>query len=287
MYNIRKTLALTLFAVVACTTSHTQSVGDASLRKITDLDSQQRTTDGGVPDLSLAEHLQRAETYSSNRMFPQARAHWQKVLNNFPNDPAVSKALFGIGRSYMWERDYKRAADYLLQAANEFPATKDGREGLAFAAASDVRLGKNLEAATLYQKYIALYPDGERIESAYLNTIDALREAGKYQDADDWVNRTRQRFSGKPAETNAVHARLRMEIFRQKWNEAIATADQLLTLKFANSMTSADEVKYLKAFSLEKAGRKAEGVSLYSSIAPSISTYFGGLAAEKAGAKAG
>ena len=79
MYNIRKTLALTLFAVVACTTSHTQSVGDAPLRRVTDLDSQQ-TTAGGVPDLSLAEHLQRAETYSSNRLFPQARAHWQKVL---------------------------------------------------------------------------------------------------------------------------------------------------------------------------------------------------------------
>jgi len=286
MYKMRKIIALTLLAVVACTTSHTQSVNDVALRKVTDLDKQQRVGDQ-IPDLTLAEHLQRADTYSSNRLFPQARAHWQKVLDRFPNDPAVAKALFGIGRSYMWDRDYEKAAVYLLRAANEFSATKDGREGLAFAAASDVRLGKNLEAATLYQKYIALYPDGERIESAYLNTIDALREAGKYQDADDWVNRTRQRFSGKPAETNAVHARLRMQIFRQKWNDAIATADQLLTLKFANSMTNADEVKYLKAFSLEKAGRKAEGVSLYSSIAPSISSYFGGLAAEKAGAKSG
>jgi soluble lytic murein transglycosylase-like protein len=285
MYNIRKTLALTLFAVVACTTSHTQSVGDASLRKITDLDSQQRTTDGGVPDLSLAEHLQRAETYSSNRMFPQARAHWQKVLKNFPNDPAVSKALFGIGRSYMWERNYQTAADYLLQVANQFPTTKDGREGLAYAAASNVRLGKNLEAATLYQKYISLYPDGEKIESAFLNTIDALREAGKYSDAEDWVNRTRQRFSGKPAETNAVHALLRMQIHREKWTDAIATADQLLNLKFAGSMTSADEVRYLKAFSLEKAGRKPESAALFSSIAPTITSYYGGLAAEKVNPK--
>src|SRR5689334_14550581 len=114
MYNIRKTIALTLFAVVACTTSHTQSVGDAALRRVTELDNQQKTG-GGIPDLSLAEHLQRAETYSSNRLFPQARAHWQKVLDRFPNDPAVSKALFGIGRSYMWERDYKTAANYLTR----------------------------------------------------------------------------------------------------------------------------------------------------------------------------
>jgi len=284
MYNIRKTIALTLFAVVACTTSHTQSVGDAALRRITELDNSQKTA-GGVPDLSLADHLQRAETYSSNRLFPQARAHWQKVLDRFPNDPAVSKALFGIGRSYMWERDYKMAANYLLQAANQFPATKDGREGLAFAAASNVRLGKDLEAATLYQKYISLYPDGERIESAFLNTIDALREAGKYSEAEDWVNRTRQRFDGKPAETNAVQALLRMQIFRQKWNDAITTANELLNMKFAGSMTSADEVKYLKAFALEHSGKKMESIALYSSISPTISSYFGGLAAEKTGAK--
>jgi soluble lytic murein transglycosylase len=280
MYNIRKSLALALLAVVACTTSHTQSVNDSSLRRVTDLDSQQKSA-GGVPDLTLGEHLQRAETYSSNRLFPQARAHWQKVLDRFPNDPAIAKALFGIGRSYMWERNYQRAADYLLRAANEFPTTKDGREALAFAAASNVRLGNDLEAATLYQKYISLYPDGERVESAFLNTIDALREAGKYDQAEDWINRTRQRFAGKPAETNAVHARLRMEIFRQKWLEALRTADELLTLRFAGSMTSAEEVKYLKAFSLEKAGKKTESQSVYSSISPSATSYYGGLAAEK------
>jgi soluble lytic murein transglycosylase-like protein len=285
MYKLRKALALTLFAVVACTNTHTQSVGDASLRRITDLDNQQKTASGGVPDLTLAEHLQRAETYSSNRLFPQARAHWQKVLDRFPNDPAVSKALFGIGRSYMWERDYQTAANFLLQVANQFPTTKDGREGLAFAAASNVRLSKNLEAATLYQKYISLYPDGERIESAFLNTIDALREAGKYADAEDWVNRTRQRFSGKPAETNALHALLRMQIHREKWNDAIATADQLLNLRFSGSMTSADEVKYLKAFALEKSGRKADSAALFSSITPTITSYYGGLAAQRTNPK--
>ena len=285
MYNIRKALALTLFAVVACTNTHTQSVGDAALRHVTELDNQQKSASGSVPDLSLAEHLQRAETYSSNRLFPQARAHWQKVLDRFPNDPAVAKALFGIGRSYMWERNYQTAADYLLQVANRFPETKDGREGLAYAAASNVRLGKNVEAATLYQKYISLYPDGEKVESAFLNTIDALREAGKYSDAEDWVNRTRQRFSGEPSETNAVHALLRMQIYRQKWNDAIATADQLLNLRFAGSMTSSDEVKYLKAFALEKAGRKADSAALYSSIAPTITSYYGGLASEKTNPK--
>ena len=278
---MRKILTLTLFTVVACTSSHTQSVNDSALRKIRDRDDQQRVSTGDVPDLSLLEHLQRAEAYSSNRLFPQARAHWQKILDRFPDDPAVSKALFGIGRSYMWEREYEKAIVYLSRAAAEFPSTKDGREGLAFTAACNVRLARNLEAATLYEKYISLYPDGERIESAYLNTIDALREAAEYDQANTWIDKTRQRFDGKPAETNAVHARLRMEIFRQRWTEAVSAANELLTLRFAGSMTSADEVKYLKAFSLEKAGRKAESVALYSAITVSPSSYFGGQASQK------
>ncbi|HYJ90493.1 MAG TPA: tetratricopeptide repeat protein, partial [Pyrinomonadaceae bacterium] len=281
MYKTQKFLVLTLLTVVACTSTHTQSVNDALLRKVKDSDEQQRTAAGNLPDLSLAEHLQRAETYSSNRLFPQARAHWQKVLDRFPNDPAVSKALFGIGRSYMWERNYETAITYLSRVANEFPETKDGREGLAFTAACNVRLNRNLEAATLYQKYISLYPDGERIEGSYLNTIDALREAGKYDDANDWVDKTSLHFSGKPAETNALHARLRMQIFQQRWNDAIATADSLLNKRFAGSMTSADEVNYLKAFSLEKAGKRADSNALYSSITLHTASYYSELAADK------
>ena len=281
MYKMQKFLTLTLLTFVACANSHTQSVNDSMLRKITDSDNQQRNATGSIPDLSLAEHLQRAETYSSNRLFPQARAHWQKVLDRFPNDPAVAKALFGIGRSYMWERQYETALTYLSRVANEFPQTKDGREGLAFTAACNVRLGRNLEAANLYQKYISLYPDGERIEGAHLNTIDALREAGKYDEANAWVDKTAQRFSGKPAEVNALQARLRMQVYQQDWNSAVRTADDLLRHRFAGSMTSADEVKYLKAFSLEKAGKKNESTAVYSSIVPNTASYYSEVAAEK------
>jgi soluble lytic murein transglycosylase len=281
MSKMQKLLALALLTAVACTSSHTQSVNDAMLRKITDADNQQKGVTGEIPDLSLAEHLQRAEAYSSNRLFPQARAHWQKVLDRFPDDPSVARALFGIGRSYMWERQYATAISYLSRVATEYPATKDGREGLAFTAACNVRLGRNAEAATLYQKYILLYPDGERIESAYLNTIDALREAGQYNDAETWTDRTRRRFAGKPAETNAVHARLRMEIYRQNWGDAVTAADELLSLRFAGSMTSADEAKYLKAFSLEKLGRKSESAALYSSLTANSASYYSELASLK------
>jgi soluble lytic murein transglycosylase len=115
-----------------------------------------------------------------------------------------------------------------------------------------------------------------------LNLIDSLRETKKYDEANLWIEKVRARFSGMPIETNALHARLRMEINRQKWNEAVRAADVLLTRRnFTGSMSSADEVKFLKGLALEKANRKAEAVTIYSSILNTFTSYYGGLAAEK------
>jgi soluble lytic murein transglycosylase len=255
---------------------------DSALRRFMAMDAAARDTSGNLPTLSASEHHARAEAYSSNRLFPQAREHWQKILDTYPNDPLIPKVLLGVGRSFMWERDYQKAITYFDRLTQAYLSTKEGREGLAFTGACYVRLNKNIEAARTYEKYIAMFPAGERIETSYLNVIDAYREAGKYSEANQWVDRTCQRFSGKPNEINALHARLRMEIHREKWQDAVAAADSLLSLSgFGPSMTSVDEVKYLKALALEKAGRKSEALAVYGSISPSYTSYFSGLAATK------
>jgi soluble lytic murein transglycosylase len=126
-----------------------------------------------------------------------------------------------------------------------------------------------------------MYPTGERIDSAYLNTIDALRESGQFDAANAWIEKTRLRFAGQSSETNALHARLRMEIFRGHWSDARATADLLLSFgHFGGSMTGSDEVKYLKALALEKQGKRDEAETVYSTIPDTGLSYFGELAAE-------
>jgi soluble lytic murein transglycosylase len=271
-------------AVFVCLAFVSVSLGqsDAALRRFMDQDAAARAGSGQLPLMSAAEHNSRAETYSSNRLFPQAREHWQKILDNYPGDPLMPKVLLGMGRSYMWERDYQKAITYFDKLTQAYISTKEGREGVAFTGACYVRIGKNIEAAKTYEKYTVMFPTGERIETSYLNIIDALREAGKYAEANQWVDKTRVRFSGKPTEINALHARLRMELHREKWQEAIAAADLLLGLSgFGPSMTSVDEVKYLKAFALERSGRKTQAGAIYASIPPSYSSYFSGLAAAK------
>jgi tetratricopeptide (TPR) repeat protein len=237
--TIMKSLIAVFFIGVVCVSIISAQQSDAALRRFMDQDAATRASNGQLPLLSAAEHNVRAEAYSSNRLFPQAREHWQKILDNYPNDPLMPKVLLGVGRSYMWERDYQKAISYFDKLTQSFLSTKEGREGLAFTGACYVRLGKNIEAAKTYERYTAMFPNGERIETSHLNIIDALREAGKFSEANQWVDKTRQKFAGKPTEINALHARLRMEIHREKWQEAINAAYSLLSLSgFGPSMTS-------------------------------------------------
>lgn len=253
---------------------------DAALRRVREQDTISRDTSGKLHTLTASEHLARAETYSSNRLFPEAREHWSKVFANYPDDAGIPKSLFGTARSYMWERKYGDAVAWFEKLTKDYLNTKDGREGLAFKGASYVRMGKNLEAAKAYEQYVTMFPQGERTESAHLNIIDAYREAGKYEDANRWVERTVQQFAGKPSEVNALHARLRMEINRQNWDDAIKAADALLNGKsFAGAMTGRDEVNYLKGFALESFKLKVEAFLVFEAI-PNGS-YFGSLAANR------
>ena len=272
-----------VFTLIFSVSTFAQSYNDAALARVSSQDKSSRDDKGDIPLLSIPEHLYRADVYMANRHFPEAREHWKKILDNFSdNDAAMARALFGTARSFMWERENQKAVDWFDKLTKDYLNTKEGREGLAFKGASYVRLGKNIEAAKTYEQYTTMFPTGERIETSYLNIIDALREAKKYDDANLWVNKARARFGSSSTTTNALQSRLRMEIHRQNWNAAIAAADETLALnKFYSSMTSADEIKYLKAFALEKAGRKMEAISVYNSIPDSFTSYYGGLAKER------
>ncbi|HEX8889530.1 MAG TPA: lytic transglycosylase domain-containing protein, partial [Pyrinomonadaceae bacterium] len=57
------------------------------------------------------------------------------------------------------------------------------------------------------------------------------------------------------------------------------TADELRAVPFSKKvMTSPDEVSYLKAYSLEHAGRRAEAANVYMMIPDRADSYYGGLA---------
>ncbi len=266
-----------------------QGSSEASLNAVRRQDREARNARGVMTRLTPEEHLRRASIYHINRAFVEAREHWQALINYYPNDPRVAEALLGIGRSNFQSRRYSEAYDAYDRLARTYSFTKEGREGLNFSAASLLRLGKASEAADRYIDYVNRFPDGERAESAHLNAIDSLREAGRSQDALAWIARTRQRFSGKPTETNAIFAQLRLEISESNWNRAVSTANELSTKPFQKGVAAtAIEVAYLKAYSLDKGGNRDAAISAYLAVPSGIDSYYGWLASDRlAGMTAG
>ena len=166
--------------------------------------------------------------------------------------------------------------------ARQFPQTKDGREALNASASALLRLGRPSDAAARFREYVETYPAGERIESAHLNVIDSLREAGQQREAVSWVSRTRDRFSGTATDTNALFGRLRLHVAEGEWRQAAQTADEILSKPFQKGvLTTPDEVAYLKAYSLERAGRTEDAIRVYLSTPSTANSYYGTLATER------
>jgi soluble lytic murein transglycosylase len=278
----QKLLGLCL-ALAFVSLAYSQSTSDASLNAVRVSDRADRSANGKLAsDITPAEHMRRAGIYLVNRAFASAREHWQAVLDNYPNDPNVPPALYGMARSYYVERRYEEARQIYERLARNYPDTKEGREGSNFAASSLLRMGRGAEAAVRYAEYIEKYPNGERLDTAHLNIIDGYRESGQPQNAIVWIDRTRARFAGTVVETNAIFARLRLDIAVADWRHAVQTADELLQKPLTTaSNTSADEVLYLKAHSLEREGRTQDAVRTYLMIPESINSYYGGQATKR------
>ena len=264
-----------------------QAASESMLASVRRSDASSRDARGKLQKLPPAEHMRRAAVYLSVRAFSEARDHWQALIDNYPDDSRVPEALLGIGRSYFLGKIYEEGYTVFNELAQKYISTKEGREALNFSAASLLRMGRFDESAARYIEYVERFPNGERIDTAHLNVIDTLREAGRPKEALAWVTRTRQRFAGTAVETNAIFAALRLHISEGNWNEAIRTAEELSKRSFSKAVdTSRSEVAYLTAFSLEKAGKKDEAFTAYLAIGDGVESYYGWLATNRLAALA-
>jgi soluble lytic murein transglycosylase len=265
-----------------------QSASETTLASVRRSDAADRDAQGNLRKLTAAEHMRRAAIYLSVRAFAEARAHWQTLIDNYPQDSRVPEALLGIGRSYFLGKVYEDGYVVFNQLAQQYNGTKEGREALNFSAASLLRMGKFSESAARYAEYVDRFPNGERVDTAHLNVIDTLREANRPAEALQWVTRTRQRFAGTAVETNAMFAALRLYVAEEQWTNAVNIAEQLLKRSFPKAvLTSPSEVAYLKAFSLEHAGQKQEAFAAYLMVPDGIESYYGWLASQRLAALAG
>lgn len=236
--------------------------------------------------LSDYEHLKRATVYQFNRDFDHARSHFAAIIDRHPSSGLVPDAILQTGRGYAQQGDYTEALKWFERLLESSPDHPVSQETLLQAASAYARVGKYREAVTRYKKYIELYPDGERLDRAYLNVIDVLRDQREEIEAMKWAATVREKFRGKTPEALAMFAEARIYLARSDWENALASLDTLQTmldLGGANAPggTNIAEVRFLRAFALEQLRRYAEAIDTYLSIPDGRNEYYGGRATER------
>ncbi len=274
-----------IFAALTTTPSNPSQPDDFALvgaRGLDNLESAAREQ----TSLTDYEHLKRASIYQFNRDFDNARTHYAAIINEHHGSGLVPDAIFQIGRGYVQQGDFTEALKWFERALEQFPDHAVAPDALLQSASAYARVGKHHEAGTRYRKYIEKYPDGERIDRAYLNMIDVLRDEREETAALKWAVNIRDKFKGKQSEALATFAEARIHLSHTDWPnaiEALERLEKLSDLGGANTPggTSVAEVRFLRAFSLEQLRRYAEAIDIYLSIPDGRNEYYGMRSTER------
>ncbi|NOT46337.1 MAG: transglycosylase SLT domain-containing protein [Acidobacteria bacterium] len=258
----------------------------AAAKELDKIDLGTQAGEGKAPALTDYEHLQRASIYQFNRDFADARLHYAAIINNHPTSGIVPDALYQTGRGYTQETNFSEAIKWYERTVEQFPQHPSAKDALLQAASAYARVGKFRESIKRYHDYIEKYPDDERVDRAYLNIIDVLRDEGEEVEAQKWAEKVQEVFRGKLPEAQALFADVRISIARSNWASALTGLDKLLTLSDLGGAavpggTSKTEVNFLHAFAFEQQRRFPEAVNAYLQIPDGRAEYYGGRATDR------
>ena len=280
--NIAK--AKDLFSSLTTQLANPAQPDDFALAGVRGLDSMEEPAAGDL--LTDYEHLRRATIYQFNRDFEHARIHYGAIINNHQESGLVPDAIFQTGRGYVQQGDFTESLKWFERILEQFPDHPIAPETLLQTASAYARVGRNHEAVSRYKHYIEKYPEGERIDRAYLNIVDLLRDQREETAALKWTTTISEKFRGKQPEALATFAEARIYFARTDWTNAISALDRLEKLGDLGGAavpggTNVTEVRFLRAFALEQLRRYAEAIDIYLSIPDGRNEYYGWRATER------
>ncbi|MGB7069736.1 MAG: transglycosylase SLT domain-containing protein [Pyrinomonadaceae bacterium] len=256
---------------------------DVALEAVKALDLLESAVPGEIPALSDHEHVRRGLTYHFNRDFDRARDHYKAIVNHHSNMATLPEAVFQIGRGYSLQGDSVEAISWFERIVEQYPDHLIAGDALLHAASSYARVGKFRESVARYRKFIEKYPDDKRLDRAYLNIIDVLRDQGEETEALRWADTTREAFEGKLPEAIALYARARIFLARHDWPSAEKDLQALETFSELGGVsvpggTNLSEVRFLRGYALEHMRMYAEAIRQYVSIPDGRREYYGQIA---------
>lgn len=240
----------------------------------------------GVPELTDYEHLRRASIFQFNRDFARARLHYNAIISRHSGSGLVPDSIVQVGRGYVQQRDFTEALKWFERALEQFPEHAASEEALLQAASAYARVGKYREAVVRYKRFIDRYPQAERLDRAYLNIIDVLRDQREETEALKWAATVRDKFRGRQPEALATFAEARIFLARTDWTNAHSALGRLQAmpdLGGANTPggTTGAEVRFLRGYTLEQLRRYDEAIEAYLEIPDGRNEYYGWRATER------
>ncbi len=266
-----------LFASLLDATNVTQP-DDAALASVRGLD----TLDGANASLPPADDLRRGGVYQYFRDFAAARRHYEAVAND-GHDTSAATAMLQIGRGLVQQGNNAEAIGWFERIGEQYADDPAAKDGLLALAAAYSRVGKPDIAIARYQSFIQKYPADERLDRAYLNIVDVLRDRGEDQEALKWCSKTADAFKGKAPEAVAIFAATRIYIAREEWQAALENLQRLRNFADLGGAgipggTTGSETAFMRARVLEALGRYEEAVDTFISIPDGRGEYYGWLA---------
>ena len=259
---------------------------DFALGAVKSLDLIATGSGQSVPALGDYEHLRRAQIYQFNRDFAAARLHFTSIINNHSSSGIVPDAIYQIGRGYTQQSNFTEAIKWYERVQEQHGEHQASKDALLQAASAYLRVGRFNEAIARYKKYIEKYPNDERIDRAYLNIVDTLRDQGEEAEALKWAAKTQEIFRGKPPEAIALFTETRIYMARSDWENSLKNLDKLLTFPDLGGTTvpggtNIAEITFLRGFVLEQMRRFGEAIDIYLSIPDGRAEYYGWRATER------
>jgi TolA-binding protein len=133
--------------------------------------------------ITREDHYQIGFAYYSTRDYENAIRHFERVTSG--NDLLAQNAWYHLASAYL-ETNQKRFARNAFQAAYQMKFDENIRQDALFNYAKlsfELSLDPYNEAILSFQRYIADYPRGERVEEAYRHLVDLFLTTRNYKDA--------------------------------------------------------------------------------------------------------
>lgn len=232
-----------------------------------------------------AEWKALAGTFFAHRQFADATAAYQTLSQDPQSAP---EAQYQLARIHFLSQDYAKAVDGYRAVTAAFPGTTWERDAAYQVANSLWRLRNYEEAERAYLQHMARFQSKGAVESVTRDLVDVYRSLGQNDKALALIDRA---FAKKPSVATRqvlLFSKAKILYSQQKYSAALQVIRQLKGARLQSTAggTSAEEVAYFEALTLSKMGNATAATTAWKRLAAKPTTYYGLLAAQKAGVAA-